>query len=278
MACRQLGYSGATGITRETPGASPGLGLNNLQCKGNENALGDCVVHWTSGSCGYGFAGVTCSGMVNFLLLTSTIFSSSIFSFLPLIHAAWKVCAYDIYARVVDASEIVTEIYVFCTLFVEKLRSSNKKRIYVIAKGTAEGNIRLRGGSSENEGRVEVFHQGEWGTVCDDNWTEENAHVVCYELGFTSVRKALQSFGPGSGRVWMDQVNCNGSESAFVECPNSGWGNTACTHQEDVGVICSGKFFCQIWRKNCRMRYRVSYEITQKGNSPTSPRYFSKRK
>ena len=88
-----------------------------------------------------------------------------------------------------------------------------------------------------------MFHQGEWGTVCDDNWNEENAHVVCYELGFTSVRKALQSFGPGSGRVWMDQVNCNGSESAFVECPNSGWGNTACTHQEDVGVICSGKFF-----------------------------------
>lgn len=131
--------------------------------------------------------------------------------------------------------------FVHCSL--RNYSRPTKKRIYVIAQGTAEGNIRLRGGSSENEGRVEVFHQGEWGTVCDDNWKEENARVVCYELGFTSVRKALQSFGPGRGRVWMDQVNCNGSESAFVECPNSGWGNTACTHQEDVGVICSGKFF-----------------------------------
>ena len=88
VACRQLGYSGATGITRETPRASPGNGLNNLQCKGNENALGDCVRDWTSESCDYGFAGITCSGMVKFLFLTSTIFSSSIFLFLPLIHAA----------------------------------------------------------------------------------------------------------------------------------------------------------------------------------------------
>ena len=173
-------------------------------------------------------------------------------------------CAYDIYARVVDASEIVKSIYFVHCLFRNYTRPT-KKRIYVIAQGTAEGNIRLLGGSSENEGRVEVYHQGEWGTVCDDHWKEENAHVVCYELGFTSVRKALQSFGPGRGRVWMDQVNCNGNESAFVECPNSGWGNTACTHQEDVGVICSGKFFLS----NC--------EITQKRNSPTSPRYFSKK-
>ena len=81
VTCRQLGYSGATGITRETPRASPGNGVNNVQCKGNENALGDCVPHLTSGICGYGFAGVTCSGMVNFLLLTITIFSSSIFFF-----------------------------------------------------------------------------------------------------------------------------------------------------------------------------------------------------
>lgn len=81
MACRQLGYSGATGITRETPRASPVNGLKKLQCMGNENALGDCVLDWTSESCGYGLAGVTCSGMVNFLLLTITIFSSSIFFF-----------------------------------------------------------------------------------------------------------------------------------------------------------------------------------------------------
>lgn len=86
-----------------------------------------------------------------------------------------------------------------------------------------------------------MFHQGEWGTVCDDRWRIENARVVCYELGFTSVRKILQSFGPGNGRVWLDRVNCNGNETALVNCPHAGWGVTSCPHQEDVGVICSGK-------------------------------------
>ena len=114
--------------------------------------------------------------------------------------------------------------------------------LFIVERGTAEGNIRLRGGSSEREGRVEVFHRGEWGTVCDDAWTEANSRVVCYELGFTSVRKVYQSFGPGSGRVWLDRVNCRGNESALVKCGNSGWGVTSCRHSEDVGVICSGVF------------------------------------
>lgn len=114
--------------------------------------------------------------------------------------------------------------------------------LFIVERGTAEGNIRLRGGSSEREGRVEVFHRGEWGTVCDDAWTEANSRVVCYELGFTSVRKVYQSFGPGIGRVWLDRVNCRGNESALVKCGNSGWGVTSCRHSEDVGVICSGVF------------------------------------
>lgn len=86
-----------------------------------------------------------------------------------------------------------------------------------------------------------MFHQGEWGTVCDDYWKTENARVVCYELGFTSVKKTLQSFGPGYGRIWLDRVDCNGNETALVNCPHRGWAATSCKHQEDVGVICSGE-------------------------------------
>jgi len=111
----------------------------------------------------------------------------------------------------------------------------------IVEQGTAEGNIRLRGGSSEKEGRVEVFHRGEWGTVCDDSWKAENARVVCFELGFTSVKKVLQSFGPGAGKVWLDRVNCYGNESALVKCRYAPWGSTSCRHSEDVGVICSGR-------------------------------------
>ena len=69
--------------------------------------------------------------------------------------------------------------------------------------------VRLVGGSSSSEGRVEVNHLGTWGTVCDDLWEDADARVVCRELGFTG-GQALDDneFGSGSGQIWLDSVEC----------------------------------------------------------------------
>ena len=102
--------------------------------------------------------------------------------------------------------------------------------------------IRLVGGSSNLEGRVEIFHSGQWGTVCDDAWGTDDATVVCRELGFSAIGalpRSFAAFGSGTGPIWLDQVDCAGTESRLINCPANQIGVHDCSHFEDAGVICN---------------------------------------
>ena len=96
------------------------------------------------------------------------------------------------------------------------------------------------GSASHRGGRVEVYHNDTWGTVCDDSWDITNANVVCQQLGYERAMFALRFavFGEGSGPIYYDDVACNGTETHLADCPHLGIGFENCNHSEDAGVVC----------------------------------------
>ncbi|KAI8487785.1 Galectin-3-binding protein [Branchiostoma belcheri] len=104
-------------------------------------------------------------------------------------------------------------------------------------------NARLVDGKTSNEGRLEVqMESGEWGVVCDDSWDIKDADVACRQLGYTGAVHGTEHsfFGEGSGKIWLDDVICTGSESNLGECQHNGWGKHNCRQDEAVGVVCAG--------------------------------------
>ncbi|XP_017580438.2 uncharacterized protein LOC108444000 [Pygocentrus nattereri] len=103
-------------------------------------------------------------------------------------------------------------------------------------------NIRLVNPNGFCSGRVEIYHNGQWGTVCDDDWDMNDAAVVCREMGCGTAVSAPHSahFGQGSDPILLDDVGCFGNESSITACSHNGFGEHDCSHGEDAGVICSG--------------------------------------
>ena len=86
-----------------------------------------------------------------------------------------------------------------------------------------------------------MHHNGVWGTVCDDGWDLNDTQVVCNELGYGSAVGARHGafYGQGSGKIWLDEVNCVGTELAIAHCSHNGWGAHNCGHEEDASVKCT---------------------------------------
>ncbi len=103
--------------------------------------------------------------------------------------------------------------------------------------------VRLVDGANINEGRVEVYHDNQWGVVCDDGWDDIDASVVCKQLGFpgegTSYQGGAYPRGASSDPILMDEVACTGSETGLQHCTFEGWGINDCGPGEAAGVKCN---------------------------------------
>ena len=101
--------------------------------------------------------------------------------------------------------------------------------------------VHLVNGPTEYEGRVEVYHNGVWGTACDNGWDLNDAQVVCNELDYGKATAAISDplYGRGSTQIWLDNVNCDGTENTIGECSHRGWGHHYCYHWQYASVRCS---------------------------------------
>ncbi|XP_059360804.1 deleted in malignant brain tumors 1 protein [Carassius carassius] len=121
--------------------------------------------------------------------------------------------------------------------------------------------LKLKDGSGMCSGRVEIFHNRQWGTLCDTAWDVIDSSVVCKELGCGSPIATYYNayFRQGTGPVWMDGLSCTGQERSLKDCVFSGWGVTSCTHADDVGVTCS-EYRLADGTNSCSGRVEVVFE------------------
>ena len=100
--------------------------------------------------------------------------------------------------------------------------------------------VRLVDGPTSNEGRVEVYYNGQWGRVCGDGWDINDVEVVCRELGFGGGNATQGFYRQGSGPIWFINMSCVGTESTIIQCPYGEWGYLGC-NSAAAGVMCPGK-------------------------------------
>ncbi|XP_037817731.1 uncharacterized protein LOC119607724 isoform X1 [Lucilia sericata] len=216
VVCHELGFKMGAMEVRGNSYYSPSdvnvyFAMDEVQCKGNETSLRECDFKgWGVNNCGPDeVVGVVCK--------------------VP------KLKCPDNYWLCSTSKECIPTAFL-CDVTPDCEDGSDESEQVC----NAPIKYRLEGGRSSNEGRLEVFYRGEWGTVCDDDFGLKEAQVVCNSFGlYGKPEIAKNIYGPGSGPIWLDQVSCLGNETKIDECNHWSWGENNCNHTEDVGLKCT---------------------------------------
>ncbi|XP_035791603.1 uncharacterized protein LOC118466427 [Anopheles albimanus] len=221
VVCRELGFQGGAlevkphshfppnATTEESE--SPFFIMDGVRCTGNESSLRDCEF------AGWGISDCNAEEVVGVVCRTPVM-----------------ACPQDYW--LCHASEECIPVPFLCDNVRDCADGSDESPEYC----KAPLQIRLAGGRDSQEGRVEINYRGTWGTVCDDDFGVREARVICRQLGFNGTAEVRKNtFPPGTGQIWLDQVACNGTEASIEDCVHWHWGEHNCGHTEDVGVRCS---------------------------------------
>ncbi|XP_078284989.1 scavenger receptor cysteine-rich domain-containing protein DMBT1-like [Rhinoraja longicauda] len=274
VVCRDLGCGYAIfayNSSRYGEGELPAW-VNKVQCEGNESQLRKCSTFTlnpiSNDSTGVGVlcsdhlrlrvagGGSTCAGRVEIYYRGSwgTVCDDS-----------WDLVDANVVCRQLGCGYAVEEkIPGFCgrangQIWLDEVRcSGNESYLWncssapwgrhdcshkedVTVKCSEHKEMRLVNGERRCEGRVEVWHNGTWGTVCSDNLGRQDAEVICKQMKcgpLVFIDYGAWRYGEGSGLIWMDEMKCSSHESALWQCQSDPWGQHNCRHNEDAGVSC----------------------------------------
>ncbi|XP_049341162.1 deleted in malignant brain tumors 1 protein-like isoform X14 [Astyanax mexicanus] len=279
VVCRELGCGEAVDTYQESyfGSASGPIWMDNVHCSGSESTLRNCEsAGWGKHNCDHSKdAGVICSGV-------RVVGGSHCSERVEVLHGESWVTVCDADFNQQDAEVVCRELG--CGSPVEVLGAAafgrgegqvcleelqcrgSESQIHFCPKSSSlkhncshdndvglvcADSVRLVDGGHRCAGRVEVFYNRTWRSVCGKNWDVRDAAVVCRELGcWEAVFKNVQ-FGPRS--AWMDDVNCSGSESSVKHCRSAGWVEQI--RNRLAGVICSGVRL--VGRSRCSGRVEV---------------------
>lgn len=268
VVCRQLGNYEVVShscCSKYSPPTNSYL-LDDVGCNGDEARVEDCYhSDWGTHNCGTSeAAGVSCR---NFRLVSDDLNTDSPKGRVEVVHnGRWgRVCGDE--WDIKDATVLCRQLYNSTAEQIGSFQSGTGLAFMTnfqcngsegsllecpfeereISGCTADatvicrGGLRLVGGRTPLEGRVEIFHDGQWGTICDDGWDINDAQVVCNQLGNYAAlaAKCCQAYGPGTGPILMDGVNCIGNEKTLESCPHEGWQSHNCQHYEDASAVCT---------------------------------------
>eukprot|EP00731_Ephydatia_muelleri_P031793 Em0023g300a len=121
------------------------------------------------------------------------------------------------------------------------------------AGNCSDGSLRLQGGTSALNGRVELCLNNAWGTICDQGFDTDDATVICQQLGFANTNATafrMAAFGSGSGPIFLDNLGCRGSETSILSCPH--YLQQTCDHLRDVGISCQDIKQCVVSNGGCQ--------------------------